>query len=403
EPEFLIHEYKQEKAVVARDLLHVVLHCIFAHAFVHEAVNQPYWDLAVDIAVENLINEQDLDCFRCEREKRQKEVLRSLNMQVRSLTAERIYRRLLESGKDEEEVRALRAFFKADEHDLWYFHEPSDRPGPVNDPTENPDPEHAPNSDQPPDGGSDTDRSQKEDEWENISKRVQVDMETSSRKAGSESGAMLMDLKELHRERYDYGAFLRKFSVLGEELMINDDEFDNIFYTYGLELYGDLPLVEPLEYKEVHRIRDFVIAVDTSASTSGDLLQKFLQKTYNILKESENFFSKVNLYLIQADLEVQDVTYIEDVSKLEEYIARLKLRGKGGTDFRPVFEYVNTLLEEQRFRKLKGLIYFTDGYGAFPKQKPPYDAAFLFMRDENGEPDVPAWAIKLVLEEEDLI
>ncbi len=403
EPEFLIHEYKQEKAVVARDLLHVVLHCIFAHAFVHEAVNQPYWDLAVDIAVENLINEQDLDCFRCEREKRQKEVLRSLDLKVRSLTAERIYRRLLESGKDEEEIRTLRAFFKADEHDLWYFHEPSDRPGPVNDPTENPDPDHAPNSDQPPDGGSDTDRSQKEDEWENISKRVQVDMETSSRKAGSESGAMLMDLKELHRERYDYGAFLRKFSVLGEELMINDDEFDNIFYTYGLELYGDLPLVEPLEYKEVHRIRDFVIAVDTSASTSGDLLQKFLQKTYNILKESENFFSKVNLYLIQADLEVQEVTYIEDVSKLEEYIARLKLKGKGGTDFRPVFEYVNTLLEEQRFRKLKGLIYFTDGYGAFPKQKPPYDAAFLFMRDENGEPEVPAWAIKLVLEEEDLI
>ncbi|MBO4383617.1 MAG: hypothetical protein J5847_05950, partial [Clostridia bacterium] len=218
EPEFLIHEYKQEKAVVARDLLHVVLHCIFAHAFVHEAVNRPYWDLAVDIAVENLINEQDLDCFRCEREKRQKEVLRSLDLQVRSLTAERIYRRLLESGKDEEEILALRAFFKADEHDLWYFHEPSDRPGPVNHPTENPDPEHAPNSDMPPDGGSDTDRSQKEDEWENISKRVQVDMETASRKAGSETGAMLMDLKELHRERYDYGAFLRKFSVLGEEL-----------------------------------------------------------------------------------------------------------------------------------------------------------------------------------------
>ena len=185
--------------------------------------------------------------------------------------------------------------------------------------------------------------------------------------------------------------------------MINDDEFDNVFYTYGLELYGDMPLVEPLEYKEVNRIRDFVIAIDTSASTSGDLIQKFMQKTYNILKDSENFFSEVNLYLIKADMEVQEVTYIEDLSHLEEYIAKLKLRGKGGTDFRPVFEYVNTLLDEQRFRKLKGLLYFTDGFGAFPKRKPPYDTAFVFMRDETYEPEVPPWAIKLVLEEEDLV
>lgn len=403
EPEFLIREYQKEKSVVARDLFHVVLHCVFQHAFIHDAMNQKYWDLAVDIAVENLINDQNLDCFRCEREKHQKEVLRNLDLPFRALTAERIYRWLLESGKSEEEIEGLHAFFKADQHDLWYFHEPSDSPGPVNNPKENRDPEHDPMEDKPQDEGGDDDKSQKEQEWEDISKRIQVDMETSSKKAGSEKGSMLMELKELHRERYDYGTFLRKFSVLGEEIMINPDEFDNVFYTYGLELYGDMPLIEPLEYKEVNRIRDFVIAIDTSASTSGDLIQKFMQKTYNILKASENFFAKVNLYLIQADMEVQEVTYIEDLSKLEEYIAHLKLKGKGGTDFRPVFEYVNELQMQQKFRKLKGMIYFTDGFGAFPKQKPPYDTAFVFMRDESFEPEVPTWAIKLVLEEEDLV
>ena len=404
DPEFLLHEYQQEKSVIARDLLHVVLHCIFQHAFIHEAVKQEYWDLAVDIAVENLINDQDLDCFRCEREISQKKVLQSLNIPFQTLTAERIYRWLLESGKEAEEVETLRKFFKADEHDLWYFHDPSDTPGPVNNPQQQENPEHDPTEDLPPqdnDGGDD--KSQKEQEWEDISKRVQVDMETSSRKAGSESSSMLMELKELHRERYDYATFLRKFSVLGEEIMINDDEFDKVFYTYGLELYGDMPLIEPLEYKEVNRIRDFVIVIDTSASTSGDLIQKFMQKTYNILKASENFFKQVNLYLIQADMEVQEVTYIDDLSKLEQYIAHLNLKGKGGTDFRPAFEYVNTLLEQEKFRKLKGLIYFTDGYGTFPQRKPPYDTAFVFMRDESYEPEVPPWAIKLVLEEEDLV
>lgn len=404
DPEFLLHEYQQEKSVIARDLLHVVLHCIFQHAFIHEAVKQEYWDLAVDIAVENLINDQDLDCFRCEREISQKKVLQSLNIPFQTLTAERIYRWLLESGKEAEEVETLRKFFKADEHDLWYFHDPSDTPGPVNNPQQQEKPEHDPTEDLPPqdnDGGDD--KSQKEQEWEDISKRVQVDMETSSRKAGSESSSMLMELKELHRERYDYATFLRKFSVLGEEIMINDDEFDTVFYTYGLELYGDMPLIEPLEYKEVNRIRDFVIVIDTSASTSGDLIQKFMQKTYNILKASENFFKQVNLYLIQADMEVQEVTYIDDLSKLEQYIAHLDLKGKGGTDFRPAFEYVNTLLEQEKFRKLKGLIYFTDGYGTFPQRKPPCDTAFVFMRDESYEPEVPPWAIKLVLEEEDLV
>ena len=404
DPEFLLHEYQQEKSVIARDLLHVVLHCIFQHAFIHEAVKQEYWDLAVDIAVENLINDQDLDCFRCEREISQKKVLNSMNIPFQTLTAERIYRWLLESGKEAEEVETLRKFFKADEHDLWYFHDPSDTPGPVNNPQQQENPEHDPTEDLPPQDNDDgDDKSQKEQEWEDISKRVQVDMETSSRKAGSESSSMLMELKELHRERYDYATFLRKFSVLGEEIMINDDEFDTVFYTYGLELYGDMPLIEPLEYKEVNRIRDFVIVIDTSASTSGDLIQKFMQKTYNILKASENFFKQVNLYLIQADMEVQEVTYIDDLSKLEQYIAHLNLKGKGGTDFRPAFEYVNTLLEQEKFRKLKGLIYFTDGYGTFPQRKPPYDTAFVFMRDESYEPEVPPWAIKLVLEEEDLV
>ncbi len=38
-----------------------------------------------------------------------------------------------------------------------------------------------------------------------------------------------------------------------------------------MELYGNMPLVEPLEYKETDRVRDFVIAIDTSESVRGRL------------------------------------------------------------------------------------------------------------------------------------
>ena len=64
---------------------------------------------------------------------------------------------------------------------------------------------------------------------------------------------------------------------------------------------------------------------------------------------------------------------------------------------------MDQLNEEKRFRNLKGLIYFTDGYGTFPEHKPQYTTAFLFVKDGYEIPEVPAWAIKLVLQPEEII
>ena len=78
----------------------------------------------------------------------------------------------------------------------------------------------------------------------------------------------------------------------------------------------------------------------------------------------------------------------------------MDIHGLGGTDFRPVFDYVNQLLIKKEFINLKGLIYFTDGCGFFPPYKPKYETAFVFIDNEYNIPDVPPWAIKLVLTEE---
>ena len=81
----------------------------------------------------------------------------------------------------------------------------------------------------------------------------------------------------------------------------------------------------------------------------------------------------------------------------------MKLHGLGGTDFRPLFSYVNSLVDSDEFENLKGLIYFTDGFGVFPAKKPPYDAAFVFIDDENGNNyNIPSWAIKLVLRKDEI-
>ena len=44
----------------------------------------------------------------------------------------------------------------------------------------------------------------------------------------------------------------------------------------------------------------------------------------------------------------------------------------------------------------------TDGYGTFPEKKPEYDTAFVFIDDEYGQPEVPVWAIKLVLQQDEI-
>ena len=81
---------------------------------------------------------------------------------------------------------------------------------------------------------------------------------------------------------------------------------------------------------------------------------------------------------------------------------QFQVKGMGGTDFRPAFEYVNLLLAKKTFRKLRGLIYFTDGYGRFPLKKPAYDTAFVFFREDYQDVDVPSWAIKLILDQQEL-
>lgn len=73
---------------------------------------------------------------------------------------------------------------------------------------------------------------------------------------------------------------------------MDDDSFDYSFYSYGLRLYGNMPLIEPQEWKETKKIEDFVIVIDTSMSCSGELVQKFLEETYTVLSEQNSFFGK---------------------------------------------------------------------------------------------------------------
>ncbi|MCD7950399.1 MAG: VWA-like domain-containing protein [Erysipelotrichaceae bacterium] len=181
------------------------------------------------------------------------------------------------------------------------------------------------------------------------------------------------------------------------------DEFDYIYYTYGLELYKDTPLIEPLEYREDKKIRDFVIVIDTSGSVQGDMVQLFLQKTWNILKQQEAFDKQFNLHLIQCDSQIKHDEVITNQRELDIYLSKLTLKGFGGTDFRPAFDYVDELIQDNVFHQLKGMLYFTDGLGIYPKRVPSYLTAFVFINYESAYyAKIPPWALQIVVEKEDL-
>jgi predicted metal-dependent peptidase len=235
-----------------------------------------------------------------------------------------------------------------------------------------------------------------------MSERLQVDLQTFSRQWGDRSGSLTAAIEQAVRSHADYRAFLERFMASGEAMLLNDAEFDPVFYTYGLTLYRNLPLIEPLESREVRRIRDLVIALDTSGSTSGRLVQAFVRQTGAILSQNESFFRAFNVYIIQCDARIQSVVHLTRAEDFARYTAGETLHGLGGTDFRPVFQLVDQMIADRKLSDLKGLIYFTDGLGVFPEKKPAYATAFVFLDEDGRDRRVPPWAIRLVLRGADI-
>ena len=371
---YLAERYLRSRQGTNRAYLHVVLHCMLRHIYKKHGKDARLWDLSCDAAAESILDHLDYPCLRQAAAPAKEKFYGQCRREMKVLTAEGIYRQLLRQRPEEYELARLERLFFADDHGLW---DPEDR------------------EDQEK-------RKQQDEQWKNRAQRTQTGMETVL--AGQSTGgeAVLEQVQVAARDDVDYRAFLRRFAAPREVMGVDGDAFDYIFYTYGLSLYGNMPLVEPPETREEKRIEDFVIAVDTSMSTSGELVREFLRCTYAILRSTQTFSRKVNIRLIQCDDQVRSDTVLHDLGELEELMDHFQLSGGGATDFRPVFAHVEQLLAQGAFTRLRGLIYFTDGMGIYPKKRPPYETAFVMMEDPAIRVEVPPWAIRLTLTEPEL-
>ena len=374
-PSHVLSRFVHNKQSPVRDYLHLVLHCVYKHMFVSPLVEIPVWDLACDIAVEATISAMGKSFLAVHRAEQQTSLLALLSQELPvPLTAERVYRWLGEQEIPEEELISQREPFFADQHDLWYGTFSTS-------------------------GKPDTNLDLKKI-WEDISQRMQVEMETMAK---DDASPLVQSLRQMNRKKQSYTQFLRRFGMYGEVMRLSDDEFDYTYYTYGLSTYGNLPLVEPLEYREQKRLREFVIAIDTSGSVKGDVVQSFVQHTYDILSRQENLFTKVEIHIIQCDDRIREDVRITCAEEFRQYLDTMEIKGLGQTDFRPVFSYVDELRQKGELSQLKGLIYFTDGKGTFPAVKSPYETAFILHHDGWDTPPIPQWAMQLTLTEDEIL
>jgi predicted metal-dependent peptidase len=108
------------------------------------------------------------------------------------------------------------------------------------------------------------------------------------------------------------------------------------------------------------------VAVDTSGSIDDELLGAFMEEFKNIMQN----FPSVKIELIIADAKVHAHYTFQGGEKMD-----FALKGGGGTDYRPTFDYIEANLPMNTM-----LLYFTDGDGWFPKYPPNYEVLWALSR-----------------------
>lgn len=114
-----------------------------------------------------------------------------------------------------------------------------------------------------------------------------------------------------------------------------------------------------------------VIALDSSGSTTR-YLSDFLAELNAIMTSFGNY----ELTVLQCDAAIHSVEKFTPDNPLKP--GKMQLESGGGTDFRPVFEYIDTELPD-----IEILLFLTDGYGAIPERQPPYPVIWCLC--EGGE------------------
>ena len=129
---------------------------------------------------------------------------------------------------------------------------------------------------------------------------------------------------------------------------------------------------------------NLVFAIDTSGSMSDEDLEGIVGELRGF---RETFPTR--LTVLQCDAVLQSVQNFGEMDGTE-IPPRMRIHGRGGTDFRPVFNWI------EGHEESCVLLFATDGFGTFPR-KAPYHPVLWLLSPPHLEPERIPFGVSVVL------
>jgi predicted metal-dependent peptidase len=133
--------------------------------------------------------------------------------------------------------------------------------------------------------------------------------------------------------------------------------------------------VEDFKGRATTRMLRLVTGIDTSGSMSESQFQEIIGELRGVQQAYKSDFT-----MIEIDAKIQKVYKLPRYGRIDT-----NFKGRGGTDFRPFFEYI-----KEHGIQPDVCLYFTDLMGTFPDNPPPYHVLWIkTSNDFNEKTPVP--------------
>ena len=154
---------------------------------------------------------------------------------------------------------------------------------------------------------------------------------------GDMPGELEEILNEILKSRYNWKAELRRWAG---EYYVTGQKLSRKRMNRRLPLFGIIP----------GSVNEYCAKLVVALDTSGSMPTKALQMLLGEVKAMG-----IPVIFVQCDAEIHEAKVVSPYRKFDT-----KMKGRGGTDFRPVFEYAKKVCAN-------GVIYLTDLMGSFPE------------------------------------
>ncbi len=341
-------------------LAHEALHCALSHFARREHRIKHRWDIACDYAINPLLMKDGLDAPPGSLFERSYD----------GMTAEEIYPYI--EDNENEETLDQHLYDKPDNQQRSQDHSQEPPPPP---PEQKDDEESGASPQQQPDEntqGAPQPPPLSHDEQDNLSVQWQQRLAGAAQQAmqaGKLSGDMARLVDFLIQPQLPWRMLLARYMTA----LARDD----YSYTRPSTRRGDPAIFPSLRSSQV----DVAIVIDTSGSISESEMKEFITEIDAIKGQMR---ARILLHACDAEMDENGPWMFEP---WEEFSLPADIKGGGGTNFRPVFEWAETL---DRAPDL--LIYFTDAEGRFPDAAPYYPVIWLV----KGKQPVP-WGQRIQL------